>query len=121
MTEYTLEHVSAMAEALTRELSDLPSRIALARKAAQDAEDAANTRRGELAAAEAAHVKQLQDLTAAHEAKCAEREHALAVREAFLVTEKREVEAERQRVSAREHEIENRAKDLSARIHGHAA
>jgi hypothetical protein len=118
MSEYTAEHIAALVEALTRELSDLPERIASARRVAQDAHDEANRRRGELAAQEAAHVKHLEELTAAYQAKCAQREHALAVRESLLVAEKREAMETLQRGTALIRTAEARAADLSNRLHG---
>jgi hypothetical protein len=106
-----------MLEALRRDVNALPARL----KRVRDLEREVNDREKAAAAAHHGAMVELDGLTAAHEAKCAEREHGLANREAALVERERTVEEKAQRAEATMRMAEMRAADLSNRLHGHAA
>jgi predicted glycoside hydrolase/deacetylase ChbG (UPF0249 family) len=109
------EAEAAMLEALARDLAAMPARIKRAREVEQTAIDAANKQRGQLALERQEHDRFIDDSTAKHQAKCAERERELRVRESALAERERAADEKFQRGVAMIRTAEARAADLGNR------
>jgi hypothetical protein len=103
--------------ACAKMLDQLEDQIAAAHAVVGAADEQRAARERELAD----HQHTLANLTAKHQAECEARKKELAVQAAHLAERERVVEEKDQRATARLRDAENRAKDLSARLHGHAA